>query len=91
MGCFQDAPQGPIHARDIYQYTQDTIEKGLLSAGMLKRQSGKKQAPSGISHRVVPIDVHDPDVGDGDVPTGVRISPNPIGPLPCKSYSEREH
>ena len=48
---------------------------------MLKRQSGKKQAPSGISHRVVPIDVHDPDVGDGDVPTGLRISLNPIGPL----------
>ena len=80
-GVLQDAPQGPFHVRDIYQYTQDTIEKGLLSAGMLKRQSGKKQAPSGISHRVVPIDVHDPDVGDGDVPTGARISPNPIGPL----------
>ena len=44
---------------------------------------------SGLSHRVVSIDVHDPDVGDGDVPIGVRISPNPIGP--CKGYSEREH
>ena len=77
----QDAPQGPFHVRDIYQYTQDTIEKGLLSDGMFKRQSGKKHAPSGISHRVGKLNVHDPDVSDGDVPIGARISPNLQGPL----------
>ena len=34
MGCFQDTPQGPIHARDIYQYTQDTIESQLGQSDM---------------------------------------------------------
>ena len=80
-GVLQDTPQGPFHVRDIYQYTQDTIEKGLLSDGMFKRQSGKKQAPSGISHRVGKLNVHDPDASDGDVPTGARISPNLQGAL----------
>ena len=75
-GVLQDTSQGPFYVRDIYQYTQDTIEKGLLSDGMFKRQSGKKQDPSGISHRVGKLNVHDPDVSDGDVPTGARISPN---------------
>ena len=48
---------------------------------MFKRQSGKKHAPSGISQRVGEFNVHDPDVSDGDVPTGARISPNLQGPL----------
>ena len=67
-GVLHNAPQGPFHVRDIYQHTQDTIAKGLLSDGMLKRQSGKKQAPSGIFHRVGKLNVHDPVVSDGDVP-----------------------